>query len=539
MSDTTSSSERDTARDPVKGALAGPFASPLFWLAAVAVVLAIHVYRPLFFPPVDRALALQGEEFFFEANQSAGLPVLVLAGWLFYRRSHYRDLLTGPGSPLLGALVLVPTLALFVWGTYTSAPDLRLLTAVPLLAGTVLLLGGPAALRAFWVPIAFLLFALPIPPVLLSTVIFPIQLVTAKFAGIVLNGIGVESYVQGDQILRPENTFVVIETCSGVKTIVTLSMLTVLLIDLFERRGWHAAILLVITPFVAFLTNGLRVVTLVLNPHSSIHSIHNLQGIAMLLVGLTGIYLIDGLLERLLGTRDPSVEAGDYGIANTDHASAARQRARLVALIALLAAFVLVDREGPRWPDHRGIAELPDDLLARVFGDALSVRVQPDYQFTGSVRYLAHARRRVEVDGAAVDVHLGIADEQERRFTMLSPRLAWPDSGYAPVEQRDVALEPGGPIARRIVLRRGARTVLSYSWIARRGGFWNEWWRQAAALDRSPFARPEHMLAIRLVTPVERGEQGVRDAEARIRSAWARLGPELEGYAPTRYVPSP
>ena len=83
---------------------------------------------------------------------------------------------------------------------------------------------------------AFLLFALPLPPVLLSAVIFPIQLWTAEYAGWILNAIGVQSFVQGDQILRPENTFIVIETCSGVRTVVTLMMLTVLLVDLFERR---------------------------------------------------------------------------------------------------------------------------------------------------------------------------------------------------------------------------------------------------------------------------------------------------------------
>lgn len=519
--------------------LAGWVRSPLFWLVLVVAGLAAWIYAPLFLPDNQHEFTAQGEEFFFEANQSAGAPVLMLAAWLFYRRSHYRDLLAGSGSAAFGALVLAATFALYAWGTYTGAPDLRLASAVPLLAGTALLLGGGAALRAYWVPILFLLFALPIPPVLLGASIFPIQLATAEFAGLVLNAIGVQSFVQGDQILRPENTFIVIETCSGVKTVVTLSMLTVLLIDLFERRGWHAAILVVLTPFVALLTNGLRVVTLVLNPHSSIHSIHNLQGIAMLLVGLTGIYLLDGLLERLLGTRDPDAEAGDYGLANAVSAPVAKQALRLALLAGLLVSFVVVDRTLPRWPDRRGVDELPDALLARVFGEEASTKVQPDFQFTGSVRYLSHSRRRVDIDGAPVDVHLGIGDEQERRFTMLSPRLAWPDSGYATVEDADVELVPGGPKVRRLLLRRGARSLLSYAWIERRGSFWQEWWRQAAALDRSPFVRPEHNLAIRISTPVERGEIGLREAEARIRQAWARLAPELEGYAPTRFVPEP
>jgi len=512
---------------------------PFVWLLLVVLVLAAYVYAPLFLPARTDEFSAQSELFFFEANQSNGLPVLLLAAWLFYRRSHFRDVLTGAGSKLGGGFFLVLTIALYAWGTYTSAPDLQLASSALLLTGAALLLGGKAALRAYWLPILFLLLALPIPPVLLSAVIFPIQLDTAAFAGAVLNAIGVQSFVMGDQIqqtLRPDTTFIVIETCSGVKTIVTLTMLTVLLVDLFERRGWHAFLLAVATPIVALLTNGLRVVTLVLNPASSIHSIHNLQGIAMLLVGLTGIYLLDGLLERLLGTRDPSAEAGDYGVANATPVSARTQALRLGVLVAVLVALVAADRTLPRWQPQRGIAEMPDALLARVFGETASRKVDPDLQFSGSVRYLAHARRRVEIDGVPVDVHLGVGDEQERRFTSLSPRLAWPESGYATVADGDELLEPGARHARRMVFRRGARSLLSYSWFERRESFWREWWRQAAALDRSPFVRPEHILAIRISTPVEPTAAGEREAEARVRQAWARLAPELEGYAPTMFV---
>jgi exosortase len=523
--------------DPAPSGLAARRSSPLLWLALVVAGLVAYVYQPLFFPDTHQEFTAQGEEFFFEANQSAGAPVLLLTAWLFYRRSHYFDLLSGTGSRVGGALVLGLTVALYAWGVYTGAPDLRLASVTLLFTGGALLLGGGAALRAFWLPIVFLLFALPLPPVLLSAVIFPIQLWTAEYAGVILNAIGVQSFVQGDQILRPENTFIVIETCSGVRTVVTLMMLTVLLIDLFERRGLHAWLLALLTPIVALLTNGLRVVTLVLNPHSSIHSVHNLQGVAMLLVGLTAIYLLDGLLERALGSRDPSAEAGDYGIANADVAPIPAQLGRLAGLAAVLVALIAFDLALPRWSFERSLAEMPDALLARVFGEDASYKVETDFQFTGSVRHLAHARRRVDIDGMPVDFHLGVADEQERRFTMLSPRLAWPESGFATIEKSDVALEPGGKPVRRMLLRRGARTLLSYSWFERRGSLWSEWWRQAAALDRSPFVRPEHMLAIRISTPVDRGDAGAQAAEARIRKAWLRVAPELTGYAPTLPVP--
>jgi hypothetical protein len=59
-----------------------------------------------------------------------------------------------------------------------------------------------------------------------------------------------------------------------------------------------------------------------------------------------------------------------------------------------------------------------------------------------------------------------------------------------------------------------------------------EWFRQAAALDRSPFVRNKHMLAIRISTGVGRGVGEQERADELIRKAWARLAPELEEFAP-------
>lgn len=524
-------SKHDLQRD----GLGAMLRMPLFWLGLAAVGLACVLYYPLFFPTSYQEITVQSEEFFFEANEAAGAPVLVLALWLLYRRSHYRDLLLARGAPVAALPVLVLSAALFAWGHYTGAPDLQLASLIGILTGSVLMLGGRAALRAYWVPILFLGFALPLPPVPLSAFMFPIQLLTAEYAGLILNAMSVESLVQGDQILRPENTFIVIETCSGVRTIVTLTMLTVLLIDLFERRGWHALGLLILAPIVAFLSNGVRVVTLVLNPHSSIHSIHNLQGIAMLLVGLTMIYVLDLLLERAFASPDGHDETSDYA---EPRASIEPDRSRVPRLSVVVAVLLLMLGIGhvvtPWEAPPTGFSEMPDDVLIRVFGDQ-SQAITPDYQFRGSVRYLAHANRYVRIEGEPLEVFLAVGNEQIREHTLFSKRLAWPDSGFVPIEESFVSLDPSrdGPKIRRMVLRRGARLVLSYSWYERAGSLSEEWVRQAVALDRSPFVRREHVLAIRISVPIGRGEAAIERAEERIRAAWLRLAPALEGYPPT------
>ncbi len=514
--------------------LAAMFRTPFLWLSVVAIGFVCFLYYPLFFPPTTQKLIAQSEEFFFEANEAAGAPVLVLSFWLLYRRSHYRDLLLGRSAPALALPILAVSAALYGWGHYTGAADLQLASVIGILSGSCLILGGRVALRAYWLPILFLGFALPLPPVLLSAVIFPIQLMTAEYAGLILNAIGVESLVQGDQILRPENTFIVIETCSGVRTIVTLTMLTVLLIDLFERRGWHAVSLVVLAPMVAFLTNGFRVVTLVLNPHSSIHSIHNLQGILMLLVGLTLIYGLDLLLERVFGDADaPASIAGDWKLTGAVDSHRGRI-AGLCVVVAVLLTMLGLGRWVAPWEPRPGFPLMPDDVLVQVFGEQ-SQPIKPNFQFRGSVRYLAHANRQIRTEGETLEVFLAIANEQMREHTLLTKRLAWPGSGFVPIEESFVSLggQGEGPEARRMILRRGARSILSYSWYDRAGSLPTEWLRQAMALDRSPFARREHMLALRISIPFGRGRLPLEQAEERIRTTWMRLAPTLEGYAPT------
>ena len=508
--------------------------TPFFWVCLVTGVLGVLAYYTAFFPPNPRDLAAQSEQFLFEANQAAGAPVLLLSAWLFYRRAHFRDVLRGPGTIAAGSIAISLAAGIYAWGAFTTSRDIELTSIIPLLVGIVLLLGGRAGLRAYWLPIFFLVFALPISPVFLAATIFPTQLVTAEFSGLILNAMGFNAYVVGDQILRPENTFVVIETCSGFRTIVTLSMLTILLIDLFERRGWHAVVLIALAPLVAFVVNALRVVTLVLNPASSIHSIHNLQGIVMLLVGLVVFYLFDGGLERALGSRDPDATMADYGLMHSGGAPPNQNTLHMLGVAALLLAMVGFGHFGPKWElARRSLDEKPGDLLMRIYGRDPDAPFQTDYNFAGSVVYLDHGWQRVDISNALVSVHLGVADGQLRGHSILSKRLAWPATGFSAIAESFVEIEPGGPVARRMMFRRGARTVLSYSWIEGRGGPAEEWFRHAVALDRSPFARADPMLAIRLTADVgvEGGVRSLAAAEERIRRAWNLLAPELDGYA--------
>jgi len=202
------------------------------------------------------------------------------------------------------------------------------------------------------------------------------------------------------------------------------------------------------------------------------------------------------------------------------------------ALAGILSAMIAFGRFGPTWSGvSRSLEERPAELLSRLFGEDPRSPYPIDYNFVGSVHDLGHARHRVFVEGGSVEVFLSVADEQQRGTSILTKRLAWPGSGYAPLEETFVEILEDGPMARRMLLGRGAQRFLSYSWIERRGRLPVEWFRLAAALDRSPFVRPAHMLGLRLATPVGGGGDAIEAAEGRIRAVWRRLAPELADYA--------
>lgn len=505
------------------------FRLPLFWAAMVSLVLASVLYGPLFFPEASslETLEAEGEQFFFRVNEAAGAPVLILSLWLFFRRSHLLDVLNGPGESRLAAVAFAGTLAVHGWGVFTGAPDLRLASLIGFLFGLQLMWGGREAVKAFWVPTVFLGFALPLSPVLVSSVIWPIQLATAEYAGLLLNLIGVQSFVQGDQILRPENTFVVVETCSGLRSVVTLLMLTVLLIDLFERRGRHAVALLLLTPIVALLTNGVRVVTLVLNPHSDVASIHSLQGIGMLLVGLTVMYLLDGALARIL--RQDGVDSADEGDGDV-RPPVALTRSRRVALASpVLVLFLLLVTPifVVPWNAVRPLETPVDRLVEKALGDWPSESVSPDFMFRGGIHFRSWSRRRVRVDGKSVDLLVGLANPANRSLSAFSPRLPWSASGYEVVEEGSARLAPGAVSARRLLLGRGATRLLSVSWYEPPPSLARELLVHALAIDRSPFARAETAVAVRMTTRV-RGPKDEAVATARMARIHDRLRPLLD-----------
>jgi exosortase len=464
--------------------------------AGLLLLLGAFAYRGLLTFQPTGSIVVEVEGWFFEPSDTTPAVVAAMSLWLLYRRKQRLAALAWEaGSPWLTFPCLAAALGVFVWALRTDASDLQAVSLVLLCFGAANLLGGRPALRAVWLPVVFLLFAVPIPSPLRHAIVWKFQIWTADATGFLLYLLRIPSVVSGDRIILADNVFAVIETCSGLRSVITLSMLAVLMVDLFRRSGLHAAAILVFTPFLAFGTNALRALGLVLNPKSDVASIHSLQGIGMLLASVLVLYAFDGLLERL-------------GVPGSRRARAPRPKGparpagrRVAAVAGVLGLMALASVALEPWRIASPDQPLPADSIARRLGRWHSVELETDRLFLGMAALTGSVHRRYAQGGDWVDVFVAAGSPRMRFRSFYTAKTALPGSGWIIEEQGRG--ERAGREVDVLVVRKGAERRLIHHWYEDTGGFAEELLREALALDASPLTRPRRGVVVRIETPLE------------------------------------
>jgi EpsI family protein len=267
------------------------------------------------------------------------------------------------------------------------------------------------------------------------------------------------------------------------------------MIDLFRRSGWHAALLLVFTPLLAFGTNALRSVGLVLNPASNIASIHSLQGIGMLLASVLVLYGFDGLLERL------GVPGAKPLRVSRERVPRPPARARLACAFAFVALLGVVSAVVTPWRVASPEVPLAVDAIPRRLDGWRSVDLETDRLFLGMAAFTGPIDRRYAKDGAWVDVFVASGSPRMRLRSFYSPKTAIPGSGWIVEERRQI--EASGIAMDELVLRKSAERRLVYHWYQGTAGLGAETLRELLALDASPYARAWRGVVVRLSTPID------------------------------------
>jgi exosortase/archaeosortase family protein len=392
-------------------------------------------------------------------------------------------------------------------GRARRRPELQAVALVPALLGAANLLGGLAALRVVAVP--------PRAPVRGADPRAAAQrdpLAPADLDRRLHGAAAADAHGAGARLGRPlildRGLFAIIETCSGLRSIETLALLAILMIDLFGRRGRHAACCCSRSPFVAFLINGLRCLGLIFNPHADIASIHNLQGIAMLLGGVLLLYFLDG---RSRGCSPHPADLRPWNAMRAHRDRATRLEPRIAVLVGFSAAArgdlvraavrqADVRRERARCTSSSARRRLAERPISTPTGCSSGRRV----------RQIVH-RRYCRRPSRRPVRRPGRPGRARRAATSRRRRATRAADGRRAREHGAVA----GATSLLRVLRKGAYALLAASWYEASPGLAAETTRALVALDatRSRPARdsaggaPLYAAARRPAARVERRRQ--------------------------------
>ena len=196
---------------------------------------------------------------------SHGWAVPLASAWLVWqRRSALRGLPLQPDAR--GLWLLIPAVSIHVLATWWRLGFVSGFAMIAAVWGLVWMCWGGAALRILRFPLLFLLFMVPLPGILLIATSFRMKLLAASLATQVLHGLGLAAVQAGSTIRVPGASVIVDDTCSGLRSLISLLALATLWTALLPAAAtWRQKLLVVAASIpIALVANIARIVVLVL-----------------------------------------------------------------------------------------------------------------------------------------------------------------------------------------------------------------------------------------------------------------------------------
>jgi len=212
--------------------------------------------------------------------------------------AHYKPYLPGLIVVLLGALQLMAaTLGVELFLARTAF--------IVSLAGVVMTLGGFRLVRDLAFPLFLLVFMIPLPAIIYNQITFPLQLLASQIAEQVLTLVGIPVLRDGNILELPSQRLSVVEACSGIRSLLSLSFLSLVYGFFFDSKPWMRWVLVVLTVPIAISANAFRVtITGVLSeidPELASGIFHSLEGWVIFMIALVLLVIAHRLVNFVHG----------------------------------------------------------------------------------------------------------------------------------------------------------------------------------------------------------------------------------------------
>ncbi len=269
-----------------------------YWKVLICSIFIAILFREELIRLVERWTSSGGKE-------SHGLIIPFFSLYFLYQSRDKLKQIVGKPS-FWGVIVMGLSVAGYIYSSFKGFYYPRQVMLIGMIAGVVLFLGGWRIFSVVWLPIIYLIFAMPLPSRLYYMITLPMRKLASAVAAFLLdllpnvsceaNNVVIDGYYKSE-VIRLN----VAEACSGMRLLMAFLALGVAMAWLEHRPAIHRIVLLCSTIPIAIFCNMLRVLItgllyIYMGPDYATGLLHTLLGIVMLFVAF-GLY---GLLTWVM-----------------------------------------------------------------------------------------------------------------------------------------------------------------------------------------------------------------------------------------------
>lgn len=198
-------------------------------------------------------------DWYIDENYSHGFLVPLIGGYAIWQnQDRFRNVSSKPLAWIgFGAMILA---VLMLWaGTVGAELFVTRISLLLAITSLILYFGGFNWLKMFIFPLGLLFLAIPIPNLIFQRIAFPLQLLASDYAAKVINMIGIPALREGNVIELAQMKLEVVEACSGIRSLMSLTTLAVTYAYFAESKWWRRIGLVISVIPIAIFTNAARV----------------------------------------------------------------------------------------------------------------------------------------------------------------------------------------------------------------------------------------------------------------------------------------
>ncbi len=261
--------------------------------------LLIGMFIAIYYPIVPRMV----RDWDADPNSSHGFIIPFVSAWFAYKawpkikEMQVESSAWGISLIIFGLITLA--FGVTVHELFTSRASL-----IIILAGMVLSFFGFKIFKELLLPIAFLVFMVPIPVTIYDALALPLRGLVSIFATEGMQACGIPVLREGNVIILPNVSLEVVEACSGMRSLISLIALGTAYAFLMLEGAWRKTLLIIATIPIAVITNIARVfITGVLARYYGAQVaegfFHDFAGYIVFIVALILTALVGSILSSL------------------------------------------------------------------------------------------------------------------------------------------------------------------------------------------------------------------------------------------------